>query len=517
MSRSIGRSILLFLIVVAITAAAAVALSIRSTAAQVADDSASQLSVTATIDIDRQNLMQQAQSQQDEPVARESYRDQFSMLQSLPLDTLLEYATSAHVSEFRYSATLSLNTTDDIEAVGSEETTQATQLNESGLEMGGVLSGGGGGAGGPWSFAGVSLGDLSVVGYASESAMTSFVSGQQKIISGAMIDLTQANNEALVSSEFAVYNSLEVGDSLVLANPAATDQTYTFTIVGIYDAGASSTTESLRFSTSQDPANQIIISYPTLSAVEDESSTTATTSTDIRGQSISTALSSTLTHTFVFESPNEYQEFDTQLRAAGLDATYALTSTDLEAYNSSLIPLENLSNFAGKMLLIVLGVGALVFAVVSVFNTRERKYEIGVMTAIGISKLKVVLQFLAEAATVTLLGLLAGLGIGMVAAVPVAETLLANQVSAAQAQQTSVETNFGRPGGGAPMLGGTATLPGLGNTSAVSYIDQINARVDFDVAGQLGAIGLGLALLSSGFGAAFVMRYEPLNILAERS
>jgi putative ABC transport system permease protein len=55
------------------------------------------------------------------------------------------------------------------------------------------------------------------------------------------------------------------------------------------------------------------------------------------------------------------------------------------------------------------------------------------------------------------------------------------------------------------------------STKATSYISSLNATVNLKVVGELVLIGLILTLISSLVGIIFVMRYEPLQILAERS
>lgn len=54
-------------------------------------------------------------------------------------------------------------------------------------------------------------------------------------------------------------------------------------------------------------------------------------------------------------------------------------------------------------------------------------------------------------------------------------------------------------------------------SQAVDYVSEINATVNLAVVGQLILIGLGLTLISALVGIVFVMRYEPLQILADRS
>ena len=52
---------------------------------------------------------------------------------------------------------------------------------------------------------------------------------------------------------------------------------------------------------------------------------------------------------------------------------------------------------------------------------------------------------------------------------------------------------------------------------AVDYVSSVNATVDLKVVGQLLLVGLGLTLVAALVAVVFVLRYEPLQILADRS
>ncbi len=545
-TRSKGRNILIMLIVAVIAGASAVALSIRHAAAEAETSGRDALTITATIGLDRQSLFQDAApgaepssgaegTEADRGADMDAIREALAAYPDLTLDQLLVYADSDLVADFRYSASLSVDTTGDIEAVSTETDAAGDDQSSDDQSSGDQNSdpampdglpggmGGMGGGSGPMRFGGVSMGDLTLTGYGSESAMTEFTAGASQISDGAMIDLTVADNACLVSEEFATFNGLAVGDTLTVANPAATDETYELTIAGLYSSQSSSQTTGLGgmiFSTSQDPANQLIVSAATVEAIEEASAAVATDTTDSEGRTTSTGLTGTSTSTFVFANPDDYTGFEAELRAQGLDEAYALTSTDLESYEASLVPLQNLSSFATTLLWIVLGVGAVIVVTIAIFSIRERKYEVGVLTAIGVAKPKVALQFVAEMFLVTVAGLVVGLGIGAAVSPPVADNLLSAQVAQQEAQTASVDVSFGR-GGQMPGGAGGQVPGGAGDRSpfgqAVDYVSQINATLDWSVVGQLAGIGLGLALIASLAGVVFVLRYEPLTILANRS
>ena len=223
----------------------------------------------------------------------------------------------------------------------------------------------------------------------------------------------------------------------------------------------------------------------------------------------------------------------------------------MENYESSLVPLNNLSKFALTLLIVVLAVGGVVLVVITLLNVRERKYEIGVLAAIGVNKVKVAAQFTLELLIVTMIGLALGACAGAVASVPVSNQLLASQIEQQQSQQTNQREQFGRDMQGSADGSGTgaqdsgnaddssnstdsqnfdsasnqnSAMPGKGGNGpegmmdrAVNYASSVNATVNLTVVGQLLLVGLGLTLIAALVAVVFVLRYEPLQILADRS
>jgi putative ABC transport system permease protein len=273
-----------------------------------------------------------------------------------------------------------------------------------------------------------------------------------------------------------------------------------------------------------DPANLVIISAPAAEAIVNASTENETTITDSNGNETGSALSAQTAGTYVFESAENYEAFDAEIHAKGLAEQYRLSSSDISGYEASLVPLKNLSSFAATLLLIVLAIGAVILVVLNVFNIRERKYEVGVLTAIGIKKGKVALQFVTELLGVALIAIIVGAGVGAAVSVPVSNSLLASQIEQIQSRQGNQNQAFGRDrqAGGGQMFspatgGGQQNLMSVFGSQNVSYMDTINATVNMFVLGQMVLIGIVLTIIASFAAIIFVLRYEPLKILANRS
>lgn len=499
-TRAKGRNILIGIIVFTIAVSSSIALAIRSAANEAKETGMSVQTITGTISVDRQKIMGSS-GQLD----MTKMREMLQQYQSLSLSELQTYADSDYVKEFYYSASVSLNATGELEAYS----TSSSSSNS------GTSSGGMGGRGGMIGMGGMAMGDFSITGYSSESAMTKFISGESKITSGEVFDISSSEMNCVISNELALFNDLSVNDKITLANPNAEDETYEFTIVGIYTNASSNTGSTMMFSTAMDPANLICVSYNALSAIVEQSAAAAIITTDEDGNETTTAFSMQESGSYVFSTLENYNSFETEITAKGLSEYYTLSSSDINNYEASLVPLENLGSFATTLLIIVLIVGSVILVVLNVFNIRERKFEVGVLTAIGIKKGKVATQFVVELLAVTLIAICLGAGVGAIASVPVSNSLLESQISSQENTQNTQEQNFGRQG----MMGQAGNFNGIfGNaTTAVEYLDTIDATIDITILGQLIGIGIILSIISSLAGVVFVLRYEPLKILANRA
>lgn len=541
--RSKGRNILIGIIVLMIAVSACIGLSIRQAAENAKNSTLEGMSVTATISFDRQSMMQemrqpsedavsggQPDETQDRSFDREQFRDMMNGGTSLTLDEYQTYASAESVQDFYYTLTAYFDGSGDLEAVSSESESEDENEPSAGAPGGGMNFGHDKGN----RMGNMVTGDFTVIGYSGDNAMTAFQSGTTSISDGAVFSEGTTERQCLISEELAAYNDLAVGETITLANPESETETYTLTVTGIYQNTQANDLSVSMFGVGQDPANQIYLSAAALQGILDASASVSKTVTDeTTGRETETAVGSSLSATYVFADADAYHSFEEEVRTLGLDDSYTVYSADLTAFENSLTPLNTLSTMAGWFLLVILLIGAVILIVLNIFNIRERKYEIGVLTAMGMKKGKVALQFLTEIFVVTMAAIIIGAGIGAASAVPVTNALLENQVESQQSSQLQMENNFGRGGnfnGGmqAAEPNGQNAVPGdikddsgRGGFAAFSqnmsnYITEVNSAMNLTVLLQLLGIGLLLTLAAGAVSVLFVMRYDPLKILANR-
>lgn len=505
-TRNKARNILIGIIILVIATSSCVALSIREAAETAKEDTLSSLEITGKISYDRSAAMSNAQA------SGGNIKGSFSM-PTLSLDEYINYASAQGEGDsYYYSNSIALNATGDLEAYSSSDSETTTNS---------FMSGGGGGG----KMSAMSQGDFTITGYSSYNAMISLFGedGSYSITDGQMFDEESSDLTVIISDELAMYNNLSVGDTITLANTNNEEETYTLSINGIYTNTASSEGEQMFSMT--DPANNIYMSYNGLAEIINSSEAVATTTTDSNGMESSTALRNQLSFTYTFANVNNYNSFAENVYNLGLDSNFIVSSSDLSAYESSLAPLETLSTMAGWFFLIVLIIGGVILVVLNIFNLRERKYEVGVLTAIGMKKLKVATQFICELFAITLIAITIGTSTGAAISVPVTNNLLASQIESAQESSNAINENFGFSKGQASNGGGSSNVNvtsnkmpnGFGRTQQISYVDSISSATNFTVVIQLVLVGILLTIISGLAALVSIMRYEPLKILSSRS
>ncbi len=487
------RTILTLVLILAITASTCVALSIRNSANDAKEQAYEGMSVTATIGIDRESMMEQ----QTEDMA--GMMDM--MRQYMPEEELLVYAEADSVSDFYYSKAISLN---GVEIEPYETSDSAMDQFE---QMSG-MSGGKSGMMGGGMPTGSMGGDFTVLSYNSHSAMSDFVNGILAVTEGEMFAEDSTENEAVISAEMAYQNNLEVGDTISLENPTNEADIITMTVTGIFECA-----------TTDIYADTVYISDPSMDGIMASSETVAIDYTDERtGELSSSALTSELSGTYVFDSVEDYESFENEAVELGLDTSiYAINSVDASEFESSLVPLDNLTSFTMIFFIVILVIGAIILIVFQLFSVRERKYEMGVLAAIGMKKSKVASQFLVEVLVITFIAVILGTALGAVVSQPVADTLLESQIESAESESANIAGNFGGNFAGGPGERGNSSMFEGMQGGDVSYIDSLGVNLDIIVLLQVVGVGILLTLVASSVGILSVLRYEPLKILSDRS
>jgi len=319
----------------------------------------------------------------------------------------------------------------------------------------------------------------------------------RNFVSGRMFE---AMNEAIVTEELAMLNGLSVGDIIHIESAFQRGKRFDLEIVGIFshevdpmEAFQSAIWEMMGFSLPMMISqNEVFTSFETLMSVGWETAD----GLDMRLE-------------YYLRTPDYLARFEAEVRAKGLPDVFGVTINQA-ALDRVTGPLNGMRSAAVTFTIVILVLGGIVLVLVSYIAIRERKYEIGVLRAMGMERGKIAVGILLEAVMITALCLVIGLGAGATAAQPMADRLLAGEVEA----QTEAIASSGE-GGRVLMAGGQVQTDD--RASGYRAISEIEVAIGMDVIIQIIFVALAFAAVSSAIGIIRITQYEPLKILRERA
>lgn len=519
--RNIGRNLLITIVIMVVAAACAITLAIRESAEKIITSYDEQEKIEATISLNRESIMKEFR---DSDSSQEEMINAFNDIETITEEDVNKYGDSDYLESYYYTFDLSVNAKDIKEATDSlvkETTTTETETTTKTEKFEGSTNGNRPGM--PSSGGGsktttnrkttttktekifnekANEGAFNLIGYNSYDDMKDFINGYYTITSGEVNNDFESDT-CVISEELATLNNLEIGSKITIVDTKDSSKTYELEVTGIYKENTDSSNNMKNMFTNS--ANKIITNANFVKKV-------------LAGDS---ELKATITPTFIVKDSDSVEKFANEIKEKGL-STYYQVSSNAETIEKATESIKNVRVFATTFLFITLIIGGVVLIVINMINIRERKYEIGVLRTIGMKKSKVSLQFMFELLIVCLVALLIGAGIGSATSVPVANSLLAKEISNSNSKYEDINNNFGRH----ETTGNTKTeeksdsserkKPSFG-VAKVEQVDDINAVVNMKVLAQLLGIGLLLTLVGSLASMIAISRFSPLTILKERS
>ena len=324
-----------------------------------------------------------------------------------------------------------------------------------------------------------------LVGSTRKDISNDFSEGTRKIVEG---EIYKQKNECLISQQYAELNNLAVGDKITIQGVYVDDpMPEELTITGIYEDKTMEGNQTPYTSPLFNRGNEILINFE--DAIDMDLSESMVKMGFIESE-------------YILKEPSLIDEFEKEVRSKGLSNQY-LVSTDETGYNKIVGPVEGLAKITNTFLIVVLVLGAAILILLSVLSIRERKYEIGVLRAMGMKKLKVAFGLLTESIVITAICLCLGLGIGSAVSQPIADSMLQNQIEIAEQN------------GDANMNTGSMTIDDIINPA--KPLSEVEIHMDGEAVAKIAVIALVLAGVSSLVGILYITKYEPIKILSERN
>lgn len=288
-----------------------------------------------------------------------------------------------------------------------------------------------------------------------------------KITSGTTFDASGSENVALVGSKLATKNGLSVGSTF-------TAYGQTVTVVGIYETG----------NTFQDGG--IVMPLTTVQTLTDQAGAVSSMNATVNS------------------SDNVSSTVEALKSALGDKADI---TSEAEQAAASVSSLEGIASLTLAGVIAAAGAGGLIIVLSMILVVRERRREIGVIKAIGGSSAKVITQFTIEGLTLTVIGAIIGLALGVFVSGPMTTSLVSNS----QNNTTSTQLPGGPDGSGAPA-GFSGAIRG-GFEQINTNLTQVTASVTPQIFASAIGITLLIAVLGSAIPAWLTSRIRPAEVL----
>ncbi len=314
-------------------------------------------------------------------------------------------------------------------------------------------------------------------------------------------EIDSGESVVLVEENVASINNLQIGDTIsVSASPLDYENvSLELQIIGIYKSeGAVDQKMISRGGNATLPQNRLYVPFNIIKSIgftQSEMDHMLIPDNVIR-----------ITDPLFIDDYKDVAEQQLTLKYGNFDANDAL-------YNSIMGPIEKLGSIAKIMVIIIAIAGASIIGLITALTVNERKEEIGIMLAVGESKVKIVTQFVLEVTVIALITFMLSSFTGSIIGDKVSATVLDSDMLGTT-QQDSMQIKMFTPG---RNMGNRAIMPTNKTTGTMVQKQDINTKLNISVLLQLFGLGLLLSIISTILPSLYVMRFNPKQILINRN
>lgn len=464
--KNIGKTILLFVIMVVITNLIIAGLSIQKASEKSMEQIRTSLGNDVTLTVNMKNMMGQREKGQAIDEIRSSITTEMA-------DQLKDLK---HVESYNYTISTFVNS-DTLNAVELTSSDGQFEIRR------------------PEDEATNNRGDFSISANTTMKYLDEFSEEQSSLIEGRLLsDEDSGSDNCVIETTLASDNDLAVGDTITFTTTLNEETlTKTLTIVGIYEVNDST---QMGGPQQNNPFNTI---YTDLSV----------------GQYFTDSDTNITSATYYLDDPENVEAFQNLAQEkSDIDfETYTLEAND-RLYQQNINSLENTQSFATMFLIVVIVAGCGILCLVLILTIRNRYYEIGVFLSLGQTKIKIILQQLFEVLIIAVVALGLSLTTGK-AVSNVVGNMLESGVS-------DNEVRMEMPSSNEDME--TSDTQSRGRMQAPSFNDAFegpqNQELDVSLTpttvGQLAGITVAICVVSILIPSIYVLRLSPREILTKR-
>ena len=465
LKKNIGKTILLFVIIVVITNLVIAGLSIQSATKKSMDQIRSSLGNDVTLSVDFRNMIKNRKP--SEAVSNET------SLTTTMEDSLKDLK---YVKNYNYQISTSANS-NSISAVETASDNSNNQPEQASNQV-----------------------DFTISANTTMKYLDSFTNNNYKLTKGRLLTTKDQNtNNCVIETNLASDNDLSVGDTFTITT-TVNDETITQepTIVGIYEIQSTNEIGSAHFN---NPVNTI---YTDLSI----------------GQTL-TGSSENITSAIYYLDDPENAEAFVELAKKKSDIDFDTFSLDANnrLYQQNASSLESMQSFAKMFVWIVVIAGSAILCLILALTIRNRYYEIGVLLSLGQSKVKIIAQQLIEVGLIAVVAFVISLGTGQLTSHYMGNMLESSSSSnVMQMGQKGDQPNENQNQSDSnQQKNNTQTKENfLGNMMQGPSNQELDVSITGENVIQLAGVTVAICIVSIAVPAAYVLRLTPRQILSRK-
>ena len=474
LKKNIGKTILLFVIIVVITNLVIAGLSIQSATKKSMDQIRSSLGNDVTLSVDFRNMMKNRKP--SEAVSNET------SLTTTMADSLKDLK---YVKNYNYQISTSANS-NSISAVetasdNSNNQQDTNKPNDQPEQASNQV-------------------DFTISANTTMKYLDSFTNNNYKLTKGRLLTTKDQNtNNCVIETNLASDNDLSVGDTFTITT-TVNDEIITqeLTIVGIYEIQSTNEIGSAHFN---NPVNTI---YTDLSI----------------GQTL-TGSSENITSAIYYLDDPENAEAFVELAKKKSDIDFDTFSLDANnrLYQQNASSLESMKSFAKMFVWIVVIAGSAILCLILALTIRNRYYEIGVLLSLGQSKVKIIAQQLIEVGLIAVVAFVISLGTGQLTSHYMGNMLESSSSSnVMQMGQKGDQPNDNQNQSDSnQQKNNTQTKENfLGNMMQGRSNQELDVSITGENVIQLAGVTATICIVSIAVPAAYVLRLTPRQILSRK-
>ena len=474
LKKNIGKTILLFVIIVVITNLVIAGLSIQSATKKSMDQIRSSLGNDVTLSVDFRNMMKNRKP--SEAVSNET------SLTTTMADSLKDLK---YVKNYNYQISTSANS-NSISAVetasdNSNNQQDTNKPNDQPEQASNQV-------------------DFTISANTTMKYLDSFTNNNYKLTKGRLLTTKDQNtNNCVIETNLASDNDLSVGDTFTITT-TVNDEIITqeLTIVGIYEIQSTNEIGGTHFN---NPVNTI---YTDLSV----------------GQTL-TGSSENITSAIYYLDDPENAEAFVELAKKKSDIDFDTFSLDANnrLYQQNASSLESMKSFAKMFVWIVVIAGSAILCLILALTIRNRYYEIGVLLSLGQSKVKIIAQQLIEVGLIAVVAFVISLGTGQLTSHYMGNMLESSSSSnVMQMGQKGDQPNDNQNQSDSnQQKNNTQTKENfLGNMMQGPSNQELDVSITGENVIQLAGVTATICIVSIAVPAAYVLRLTPRQILSRK-